>query len=94
MKPKKEYRYLIIIQYYQDDKVYTSTNKVPINDLKLAKQIAMEKFPVNITNTGKILLKGFKYIYAEVPIETIVMGTKYEMQCIACESLTEEELKL
>jgi len=95
MSLRKEYKYLIIIQIEHEGKIYTSSNKDPVNDLKLAKEIAVKNFPVNlqITNNDTVLIKGFKYIYADVPINTVITGICYEFQCIACESLTEDELK-
>jgi hypothetical protein len=95
MALQKEYKYLIIIQIKQDDKIISSSNKEPVNSLKLAKEIALQNFPVNIkiNSNDIVLIKGFKYIYADVPVESLITGSKYEFQCIACESLTEEEIK-
>jgi hypothetical protein len=93
--PNKEYRYIIIVQLEQGDKLYSSSNKEPVNDIKLAKKIAIDNFDVNlkISEKDNIIIRGFKYIYADVPIFNIITGTHYEMQCISCKSLTEQEIK-
>jgi hypothetical protein len=92
---RKEYRYVLIIQLEHEGKLYSSSNKNPVNDLKLAKEIALKNFHVNfnITNKDNIIIRGFKYLYADVPINDIILGTKNEMQCISCKSLTEQEIK-
>jgi hypothetical protein len=92
---KKEYRYVIIVQIEHNNKMYSSSNKEPINDLKKAKQIALKNLKVNfkITNKDNIIIRGFKYLYADIPIKNIITGLRYEMQCISCKSLTEEEIK-
>jgi hypothetical protein len=89
---RKEYRYLIIIQVEQDGKKYSSSNVTPISDIKLAKEIAIKNFKVNLKNKANIIIRGFKYLFADVPISNIITGTKYEMQCISCKSLSEEEI--
>jgi hypothetical protein len=89
---RKEYRYLIIIQVEQDGKKYSSSNVTPITDIKLAKEIAIKNFNVNLKNKANIIIRGFKYLFADVPISNVIMGTKYEMQCISCNSLSEEEI--
>jgi hypothetical protein len=89
---KKEIRYLIIAQGEFEGKTYSSSNKNPHLDLEFAKKTALDNFPVNIKTN--ICLHGYKYIYAEVPIYNIIMGTKYELQPIYCKVLTQEELNL
>jgi hypothetical protein len=92
---RKETRYLIIVQVNHDGKVYSSSNKIPITDLKKAKEIAVKCLPKNLSLTKEdyCVFKGFKYIYADVPIKGVVSEDRYEMQCVLSKSLTEEELK-
>jgi hypothetical protein len=92
---RKETRYLIIVQVSHEGKTYSSSNKIPIADLKKAKEIAVNNLPKDLllTKEDYCIFKGFKYIYADVPIKGLISDDRYEMQCILSKSLTEEELK-
>lgn len=94
MQLQKEIRYLIIIKVENNGEIFSSSNKEPVANLKLAKEIALKNLKVNFTlNESIVFITGYKYIYASVPINNIITGTHYEMQCIHSESLSEEEIK-
>jgi hypothetical protein len=82
---RKENRYLIVAKT-SDGKIHS--NKIPITDLDSAKKQALQN--VNIQNM--ININGIKLVYADVPVSDVINGTHYEMQCIASNALSAEEL--
>jgi len=92
-KIRSEKRYTVVVELVHKNKRYAFNSGTPIIDPEKAKESVLSKINFNITDDDLITFRCIEIIYATVPIETVLTGTKYEMQAIASKWLSPEELK-
>ena len=87
---KSEKRYVFIIEIVGKKKrVYS--NKIPNIDIKKAKELAITKIKINKDDI--MTIRCLEITYANVPVETMLTQTKWEIQPIYSRWMNPEELK-
>ena len=92
-KIRTEKRYLVIVEVVHGKRKRVGANKYPNLDPLEAKKEALSCFKFTIKHTDLISFRCLEIKYADVPIDTVLTGSTYEMQPIFSRWLAPEELK-
>jgi hypothetical protein len=93
---KKEKRFCFIIHILRGSKSFIGTTDKPISNFKKARKIAMNDLQQQIHKVKKndiISIKCLEIIYCDVPVNTILKGTLYNMQPISSRWMLPEEIE-
>jgi hypothetical protein len=91
----KEKRYCVIIHVLRKKKTFMGANRTPHRDLAEAKKTAWAELikQVRPKKSDVLTIKCMELEYCDVPINTVLAGTTYEMQPISNRWMTPEELR-
>jgi len=87
-----EKRYTVIIEVIHKDKKYAAANTKPVANIQEAKKIALNKLKFIPQKDDLMTYRCLEITYATVPIENILINTRWELQPIVSRWLTHEEL--